>query len=178
VHRAGRDNRRRNATPGIVLLAGALVCTLLACATANAPAPGPSLTYEMQTLRMPLKIESDGMASFAGLPPLTGRLDLSPILAAEKMPPGQPVASQVMLHYGRLYLAADGFRSVWEITPFPGTSNAAYRPIAIGHGPSNRLKDVRLSRYGSSKASCLRVDRAGARPVFITPNGEARDECP
>jgi hypothetical protein len=179
VNRAGRGPRRREATEGIALLAaGALACALLA-ACATAAAPGPTLTWEMQTLRMPLHIDGNGTASLAAFPPLTGRLDLSPILAAEKVPAGQPVPAQVMLHYGRLYLAADGFRSVWEITPSPGTASAAYRPIPISRGPSKeRLKDVRLSRYGSSEASCLRLDRAGGRPVFITPKGEARDECP
>jgi hypothetical protein len=172
VDRAGRANRRRDATAGILVLAvSAFACAGLACATAS---QGPTLAYDMQTLRMPLRIDGQGRASFASFPPLTGRLDLRPILEAEKVPAGEPLTAQAMLHYGRLYLVADGFRSVWEITPSPGSANAAYRAIAM---PA-RLKDVRLSRYGSPDASCLRLDRAGGKPVFITPKGEARDECP
>jgi hypothetical protein len=133
----------------------------------------------MQTLRMPLRIDANGTASFAALPPLMGRLDLSPILAAERSPAGQPVAAQMMFHYGRLYIAAESFHSLWEVTPAPGTSAAAYRPIPVGRkAGAARLKDVRLSHYGSPERSCLRVDYAGGPPLFITPQGEARDECP
>lgn len=152
-----------------------LYAGVLACATAR---PAPTLSCEIQTLRMPLQIDGNGRASFAAFPPLTGRLDLSAILAGENMPAGKPVAAQAMLHYGRLYLVADGFRSIWEITPSPGSASAAYRPIAPPAGtPTTRFKDVRLSRYGSPDASCLRLDRAGGKPFFITPKGEARDEC-
>jgi hypothetical protein len=176
VDRAGRANRR-DATAGILVLAAlALACADLACATT---ATGPTLAGAIQTLRMPLRIEADGTTSFAAFPPLTGRLDVAPILAAEKMPAGEPVAAQAMIHYGRLYLVADGFRSVWEITPSPGSASAAYRPIAIPAGATPaRFKNVRLSRYGSPDASCLRLDRAGGKPFFITPQGEARDACP
>ncbi|HEV8121502.1 MAG TPA: hypothetical protein VGQ67_10955 [Candidatus Polarisedimenticolia bacterium] len=170
-----RVNRRRAATAGILLAAGAFACAGLACATAS---PGPTLACEIQTLRMPLRIDGNGTASFAAFPPLTGRLDLAPILAAEKMP-AEPLAAQAMLHFGRLYLVADGFRSIWEITPSPGSASAAYRPIPIpGHAAPARFKEVRLSRYGSPDASCLRLDRAGGKPIFITPGGEARDACP
>jgi hypothetical protein len=177
VGRAGRANRHRDATAGILLLAAvAVACAGLACATT---ATAPTLTCEMQTLRMPLRIDGNGTASFAAFPPLTGRLDLTPILVAERMPAGEPLAAQAMLHYGRLYLVAEGFRSVWEITPSPGSATAAYRAVADPRGaPSSRFKEVRLSRYGSPDASCLRLDRAGGKPMFITPKGEARDACP
>ena len=161
---------------GILLLAA--VAGLSCATTGHSSAPAPTLTYEQHTLRIPIRIEASGAVSFAERPPLSGRIDLAPVLAAEGLQ-GKSVPAQAMLHYGRLYVAADAFRSVWEITPQPGTSTAVYRAIPVPHlAAAAHLQDVRLSRYGSSKASCLRVDHAGGAPLFITPGGEARDECP
>ena len=160
---------------------GALLCfsavAVLSCAT---PVARPTLTMEQHTLRIPLTVGPDGMVSFAERPPLTGRLDLSPILRAEGVRPAttKPKSVQIMLHYGRIYVVAEGFCSVWEITPRPGTSKASYRAIPILRASDGeRLKNVRLSQYGSSRSMCLRLDRAGGRPVFITASGELRDDC-
>jgi len=114
-------------------------------------------------------------------PPLVGRIDLSPILKAEGVQPGGRTREtvQLMMNYGRLYVVADAFRSLWEITPRPGTTMAAYRTIpVVRDGSQAPMKDVRLSRYGSAHSSCLRLDRAGESPVFITSAGDARNECP
>jgi len=140
-----------------------------------------TLTLEEHSLRIPLTLEADGTVMLAERPPLVGRIDLSPILKAEGVQPGASMRAtvQLMMHYGRLYVVADAFRAIWEITPQPGTTRASYRPIPVvrdaGQDP---MKDVRLSRYGSARSSCLRLDRAGGGPVFITSNGEARDDCP
>jgi hypothetical protein len=162
-----------------VLRTGCLCAFLaagLGCAT---PAARPTLTFEQHSLRIPLAVGTDGTVSLAERPPLVGRIDLSGILEAEGIRPAAAPAVQLMLHYGRMYIAGDAFRSVWEITPQPGTSKAAYRPIPVPLPSSQaRLKNVRLSRYGSSGSSCLRLDRAGAAPIFITSQGEARNDCP
>jgi len=163
-----------------VLRTGCL-CALLAagvcCAT---PAARPTLTFEQHSLRIPLAVGSDGTVSLAERPPLIGRLDLSEILRTEGIRPGAAATTvQLMLHYGRIYVVGDAFRSVWEITPQPGTCRASYRPIPVLQSADQvRLKKVRLSRYGSSGSSCLRLDRAGAGPIFITSQGEARNDCP
>ena len=169
---------------GLVFLVAA---TALSCATGGAPhstggparpASTPStLTYEQNTLRIPIRIEASGQASFAEKPPLSGKIDLTPIVRAEGLA-GKTVAAQAMLHYGRLYVVADDFRSVWEITPHPGSSVAGYRSIPVPRlAAAGRLKDTRLSRYGSPSSSCVRLDHAGG-VLFITPDGEARDACP
>lgn len=147
------------------------------CAT---PPVQPTLTLEQHTLRIPLAVGSDGTVSFAERPPLIGRIDLSPILAAEGIGTGAPPPTvQIVVHYGRLYVAADAFAAIWEITPRPGTTTAAYRSIPIAHGAEARaMSDIRLSRYGSSGSSCLRIDHASGDPLFITARGEARDDCP
>lgn len=153
---------------------------LMGCATSTPPASG-SLTFEQNSLRIPLTVGADGSVSLADYPPLIGRLDLSPILQAEsvRLRPSSPVGVQIMLHYGRVYVVSVAFRSVWEITPTPGTTSATFRPILLVRRPAAAaVKDLRLSRFGSARASCLRLDRAGAVPVFITPNGEVRDACP
>ncbi len=148
------------------------------CATQSVE---PTLTLEQHSLRIPLTLEADGTVMLAERPPLVGRIDLSPILKAEGVLPGAKTRStvQLMMHYGRLYVVADTFRALWEITPQPGTTSASYRPIPVvrevGQEP---MKDVRLSRYGSARSSCLRLDRAEGSPVFITSRGEARDDCP
>jgi hypothetical protein len=151
----------------------------VSCATTQSVEP--TLTLEQHSLRIPLTLEADGTVILAERPPLVGRIDLAPILKAEGVPPGAKTRAtvQLMMHYGRLYVVADAFRALWEITPQPGTTTASYRPIPVvrdaGQDP---MKEVRLSRYGSARSSCLRLDRAGGNPVFITPKGEARDECP
>ncbi|HET6278789.1 MAG TPA: hypothetical protein VFG08_08400 [Candidatus Polarisedimenticolia bacterium] len=147
------------------------------CAT---PPVQPTLTLEQHTLRIPLQVGSDGTVSFADQPPLIGRIDLSPIMAAEGIGTGAPPTTvQIVVHYGRLYVAAADFDAIWEITPRPGSTTASYRSIPIAHGAEGRgMPDIRLSRYGSPGASCLRIDRASAAPVFITAAGEARGDCP
>ncbi|HET8946891.1 MAG TPA: hypothetical protein VFQ07_07900 [Candidatus Polarisedimenticolia bacterium] len=177
--------RRRIAARGLVCLVAA---TALSCATGGAPgptggAPHPAstpistLTYEQNTLRIPIRIEPSGQASFAEKPPLSGKIDLAPIVRAEGLA-GKTVAAQAMLHYGRLYVVADDFRAVWEITPRPGSSIAGYRSIPVPRlTAAGRLKDARLSRYGPPSSSCVRLDHAGG-VLFITPDGEARDACP
>ena len=141
----------------------------------------PTLTLEEHSLRIPLTLEADGTVMLAERPPLVGRIDLSPILTAEGIQPGATKRGtvQLMMHYGRLYVVADAFRAIWEITPRPGTTAASYRPIrVIREAGDEPMRDVRLSRYGSAGSSCLRLDRAGGSAVFITPTGEARDACP
>ena len=168
--------RRRRVTWRALLYFSAVA--VLSCAT---PAVLPTLTIEQHTLRIPLTVGADGMVSFAERPPLTGRIDLSPILQAEgvRVATTKPRTVQIILHYGRIYVVADEFRAVWEITPQPGTSTASYRSIPIVREPdSERMKNVRLSQYGSSRSICLRLDRAGGRPVFITAAGEILDDCP
>ena len=139
------------------------------------------IVQSVQGQDMTMQSKTDGTVVLAERPPLVGRIDLSPILKAEGVLPGATTRAtvQLMMHYGRLYVVADAFRAIWEITPQPGTTTASYRPIPVvretGQDP---MKDVRLSRYGSARSSCLRLDRAGGRPVFITSKGDARDDCP
>ncbi|HEV8202063.1 MAG TPA: hypothetical protein VGS03_18790 [Candidatus Polarisedimenticolia bacterium] len=172
-------HRGRSAARGLVCLATAAT---LSCATGGAPrptstpAPISTLTYEQDTLRIPIRIDPSGTVSFAEKPPLAGRIDLAPIVKAEGLA-GKPVAAQAMLHYGRLYVVADEFRSLWEITPRPGSSVAGYRSIPVPHVGAGRLKEARLSRYGSPGSSCVRLDHAGG-VLFITPDGDSRDACP
>jgi hypothetical protein len=168
-------SRRRPLVFSCLLLAAAAVSS---CAT---PGHQPTLTLEEHTLRMPLAVGANGSVSLAQQPPMTGRIDLSPILEQERTEtsPATVAAVQVMMHYGRFYVVADGFRSVWELTPRPGTSTASYRriPIPLEAGES-AMKGCRLSRYGSSQSSCLRLDRKGAKPVFVSARGEVSRACP
>ena len=160
--------------PLLLILGAAGTC----CATQPIE---PTLSLEEHSLRIPLTLEADGTVMLAERPPLVGRIDLSPILNVEGVQPGTRARSkvQLMMHYGRLYVVADAFRSIWEITPHPGSTTASYRPIPVVRSSDEEpMKDVRLSRYGSARTSCLRLDRAGGRPVFITPEGAARDDCP
>jgi hypothetical protein len=175
VHQERKSVNRGRRVPWIVLLVAA---SGFSCAT---PVVQPTLTLEQHTLRIPLTVGATGYVSLAERPPLIGRIDLSPILKAEGIQPGttRPTIVQLMVHYGRIYVVADAFHAVWELTPQPGSSTATYRQIPIARGPDReRLKGVRLSQYGSSRSTCLRLDRTGGAPVFITSTGEARDVCP
>src|SRR2546425_11723217 len=126
-----------------------------------------TLTLEEHSLRIPLTLEADGTVMLAERPPLVGRIDLSPILKAEGVLPGARTRAtvQLMIHYGRLYVVADTFRAIWEITPRPGTTLASYRSIpVVQDAGQDAMENVRLSRYGSAQSSCLRLDRAGGSP--------------
>jgi len=108
-------------------------------------------------------------------------MNLTPILEAEgfQVSPKTVTTVQVMMYYGRFYIVADGFHSLWEITPRPGTSTASYRRIPVtSDATESVLKGSRLSRYGSSQSSCLRLDRKNATPVFIDSRGEVSSVCP
>lgn len=168
----------RSFVPLVMLLLS--TAGLSGCATSATPGPA-TLTFEQHSLRIPFTVDADGSVSLAEHPPLVGRLDLSSILKAEGVRPGTAsgLSVQMMLHYGRLYVASNAFHSVWEITPHPGTTSASYRPVLLLRAADVApVKDLRLSRYGSAHASCLRVDRAGSPPVFINSSGEAQDACP
>jgi hypothetical protein len=158
-----------------------LLSTVVATACASSIRPASMLTFEQHTLRIPLKVSTDGSVSLAQEPPLSGHIDLTPILQAEGIPVPitTPTRVQIMMHYGRYFVVADGFRSVWEITPLPGTVTASYAaiPVPLRSGQSG-LKGARLSRYGSSKSSCLRIDRTNGDPIFISHSGEVSHACP
>jgi len=86
---------------------------------------------------------------------------------------------QVLVNYGRYYVVSEGFRAVWEITPRPGTSGASYRPaVMLAERDAPPPKDVRMSRYGSSGSSCIRIDQEKGAAVYITASGEIHDRCP
>ena len=158
----------------------ALLLTLAAASACVKPIQRATLTLEQHSLRMQLHVEKDGTIQLAEQPPLTGRVDISPILQAEGIPLAKrPAMVQAMIHYGRLYMVADGFHAIWEITPRPGSATALYRAVPVSKGqPGRALRNVRLSRYGSSGSSCLRIDRAEADPVFLTARGTLAHDCP
>lgn len=160
---------------------GSLLLTALVAASCATAVRQSTLAFEQHTLRIPLTVSANGSVSLAEQPPLTGRIDLSPILQAEgvPVPPTTATTIQIMMYYGRFYVVADGFHSVWELTPRPGTSTASYRPIPLTLKTGQAtLKGARLSRYGSSQSSCLRIDRKDGSPLFITPRGEVSSDCP
>ncbi|HEV8336590.1 MAG TPA: hypothetical protein VGR67_09255 [Candidatus Polarisedimenticolia bacterium] len=141
----------------------------------------PSLPFEQHTLRIHLDVDRDGFAALSAYEPLTGRIGLRQILEAEKMWPRvgkKKISVQLLVHYGRFYVVAEGFKAVWEITPKPGTGEASFRPAAsLGDRAGVPARGVRLSRYGSAGLSCLRIDRENGPTVYITSLGQADDHC-
>ena len=132
----------------------------------------PSLALEQHSLRLSLSVAPDGTANLAERPPLLGRIELRPILESEGTTPD---SVQMLLHAGRYYLWADGFRNVWEITPLPGSTEATYRPVRISQESSS---GVRLSHYGSAGSGCVRLDAPGHGVRFISNQGEVHETCP
>jgi hypothetical protein len=139
----------------------------------SAPARLPTLSMVEHGLRINLPVLADGWVEITSGPARTGRLDLAPILAAEAGTP--PATIQCLVHYGRFYFLADGFRNVWEVTPRPGTTTATYRPVPVDS--DHPLAGARLSGYGPEGRACVRVDQVGAEPKFIHPGGSARGHC-
>ncbi len=120
---------------------------------------------------MSVTVEQDRSINLAEHAPLVGRIDVSPILDAE----GRTVSAvQVLLHEGRYYITAEGFRNLWEVTPRPGKTVARFRSIAISERP---LFDVRMSRYGPAGSPCVRLDADGDGPWYVTAEGELHERC-
>ena len=159
------------------LLAPAILLT--GCA-GRLPATYPSLPFEEHSLRLQPTLEADGSVSLARYQPLVGKIGLRPILEAESLWPPSPRSKvQILVNYGRFYVAGEGFRSVWEITPSPGASGAAYHPVMVlAEAQKPAPKGLRLSRYGLSDSSCLRVDWDGGDALYVTREGQVHDHCP
>jgi len=137
-----------------------------------------TLTLEQHSLRMQLHVDKDGSIPLSEQPPLTGRVDVRGIFKAEGIPLTSSRSVQGMIYYGRLYLVGEGFRSLWEITPTPGTSVAHYRPFPLAEGQNTPGRGLRLSRYGSARSACLRIDRDDGAPLFLTSRGALAHDCP
>ena len=168
--------KRMRLRAGLLLL---LVASFPGCAR-SVLSPS-SLQFEQHTLRVELALDRDGSAALAQYQPLVGRIDLRPILEAEGMwpSPRAGMTVQILVNYGRYYVVSEGFRTVWEITPKPGTSGASYRPaVRLAERDVPSPKGVRLSRYGSSGSSCIRIDREEGAAVYVTAGGETHDRCP
>lgn len=144
-------------------------------------APPPSLTgVEFHSLRLPATLGATGEVELGAHPPLAGRLLLAPILQEEGLEPtateGRPV--QLVVHYGRFYVALDGFHAVWELEPLPGSEHATYRPIRIvDAGKVDGFQAVRLSRFGRPGSTCVRVDHDSGPTVFIDRQGHYLEQC-
>jgi hypothetical protein len=138
--------------------------------TGDAPA---TLTIDQGSFRMSMDVGPDGSIDLSEHTPLVGRIDVGPILDAEDR---NVSTVQVLLHEGRYYIAADGFRNLWEVTPTPGTTVATFRPIFVSDLP---LSNVRLARYGPAGNPCVRLDatKTGG-PWFLNDEGRLRDHCP
>src|SRR5580765_2987141 len=158
-----------------------ILIVLSGCAKRLPSSSSLSLPFEQHTLRVQLVLDGDGFAALVQYQPLAGRIGLRPILEAEGMwpSPSPKTTVQLLVNYGRFYVVAEGFRAVWEITPTPGASGAAYRPAArLAEAQAPAPRGVRLSRYGASGSSCLRIDRADGPTVYVTAEGKVDDRCP
>lgn len=160
---------RQNPPVGWLALAGILA---LAAGCATGPDERPRLDLGIHSERLALPVNEDGAIHLAHQPPLSGILDLSPVLDEEEAAPGRV---QILLHRTELYLTADGFANVWRLSPDAGEGTAAYEGFST---PGGALERPRLSRYGSGERACVRVDQPDAEPLFVTPSGEVRDACP
>ena len=149
-----------------------LIVLIVALPPGCARKQAPGLRLEQNLMRISLAVSPDGIVSLSDDPPLFGRLDVGPILAAE----GTVVSSvQLLARAGQYYLWADGFRNVWEVTPKPGSTEAGYRPLPLSAQP---LSGVRLAHYGSAESTCVRLDAPGHEPWFISPEGTLHASCP
>jgi len=147
-------------------------CALVAgCAGRPTAQAVPTLELDQGSLRMSLAVDRNGTINLAEHAPLRGRIEVAPILAAE----GREVETvQVLLHEGRYYVAADGFRNIWELVPEAGSTRATYRSIPV---PDRPLAGVRMSRYGPPGRACVRLDIDDGGPWFVTDEGVLDDRC-
>ena len=157
-----------------VLMATAVAsfAVLAGCAGRPAMQSIPTLELDSGSLRLSLALDRNGTINLAEHAPLRGRIEVAPILDAEGHEEAETV--QVILHGGRYYIMAEGFRNIWELVPRVGTTRATYRSIAVSATP---LSGVRMSRYGPEGRACVRLDVDGAGPWFVTGKGELHDRC-
>ena len=156
-----------------MLALGACLAISSACSLHKAPPdPAPTLLLDQASFRMVLPVDPNGLVRLTDQAPLLGTFDASPLLKAE----GRSTESvQVILHLGILYLTADGFRNLWEVTPQQGTRRATYRPIRL---PDGAESSIRLSRYGPPGQACLRLDGGADSPWFLNADGALSAHCP
>lgn len=142
------------------------------CSPRRSPeAESPRLQMEQGTFRMMAAVEPDGTVRLARHAPLLGHVAIAPILEAE----GVPVTEvQVIGHRGLFYLTAEAFTRIWEISPQPGGTQAAFRPIPVS---GEALSGVRLSRFGEAGTVCVRVDLDGAGPFYVNSRGRLDVLC-
>jgi len=154
------------------LLFGLSVIAIGCAARRSSPPAVPTLAIEQASLRMVLPVDPDGTIQLARQTPFLGFVDIAPILEAE----GTTVETvQVISHLGRYVIVADRFRSLWVLTPRPGTTRAEYRAVPVSEAP---MSGTRLSRYGaSSHGACVRIDATGVEPKFLSATGELLDAC-
>lgn len=144
---------------------------LAGCAGRPAVRSIPTLELDSGSLRLSLAVDGNGTVNLAEQAPLRGRIEVAPILAAEGR---EAETVQVILHEGRYYVTAEGFRNIWELVPEAGTTRATYRSIPVSENP---LSGVRMSRYGPAGRACVRLDTDGGGPWFVTDEGELDDRC-
>ena len=160
--------------PRVLSFAALTSCVVLGGCSILQPKkdPVPTLTLDQGSFRMTMTVGADGSILLAEHTPLSGRIEIAPILDAE----GRAVETvQLLLHEGRYYITADGFKNLWEVSPQPGRTLATYRPIPVSENP---MLHVRMARYGRSGRACVRLDAAGVGPWYVTDEGELHDQCP
>ena len=154
------------------------VVTLWGCASTSRV---QQTSLEFHSLRVPATLDDDATLDLSAYPPLVGHLSLSPILAAEGMKldtEDGETPLQIVIHYGRFYLAGDGFHSLWELTPLVGTDQAKYRPIRVlADLNAPGMSGVKLSRFRNLDAVCLRLDQADHSPMFLSADGAFNATC-
>ena len=81
---------------------GSLLLTALVASSCATAVRQSTLAFEQHTLRIPLTVSANGSVSLAEQPPLTGRIDLSPILQAEGVPvPPTTATTTTSLHLSK-----------------------------------------------------------------------------
>jgi hypothetical protein len=116
-------------------------------------------------------VDIDGSILLTQRVQLLGHIDAAPIFASE----GASAESvQLLLHEGCYWITAAGFGNVWRVEPEVGSTRATYRAIPL---PDPAAGPVRLSRWGQSDRSCVRLDAEHGGPWFVRSTGEIVDAC-
>jgi hypothetical protein len=131
----------------------------------------PELGIEHGSFRIEAPVDTDGSILLTQRVQLLGHIDAAPIFASEG---ASAETVQVLLHDGCYWIAAEGFGNVWRVEPEAGTARATYRAIPL---PDPAAGPVRLSRWGASDRSCVRLDAEHGGPWFVRSTGEIVDAC-
>lgn len=130
--------------------------------------------FDQYSVAMNLTVDADSSVYLGDGDKFNGVLFLNPILKAENL----SVSSvKLIQNFGKYYICADDFKSVWVIEPQADGLSGKYKAIDVTpEDKTDGLKNVNLARFGTPEKACVRF-RFNGKEIFINKKGGLNEEC-